>query len=192
MKSRTHLKQTGNPSIKLDPPGSRLGYWRQHLEQSRFARGVSADNADYLARLDLKAYILHCPKQRLCRPPVALQKTQRGTRHARQGIAQTPILSLLCAQPITFPQILNLDNGFHRFSQHPSESVGKRMIAVTRRIEYNLLGCSRANTQAKARTLYTCSQQLLSPTDASGLPAVHRLQITSAKLLSIRLKVNVE
>src|SRR6266550_6324347 len=113
MKSRTHLQQTGNPPIKLDSPGGRLGYSRQHFEQSGLARAVSANDADYLARLDLEAHIIHCPKQRLCRPPVALQKTQRRTGHARQSIAQTSVRSLRCAQPVTLSQILDLDNWFH-------------------------------------------------------------------------------
>src|SRR6267142_1334424 len=124
MKSRTHLKQTGNPPIKLDPPSCRLRYSRQHLEQGRLARAVSANDADYFAGLDLKAHILHRPKLRWCRPPVALQKTQRRTRHTRQSVAQTSVRSLMRAQPVTLPQILKLDNGFHRLSS-PSRSEGK-------------------------------------------------------------------
>src|SRR5438105_512812 len=116
MKSRADLEQARNASIKLDSSGSRLRYSRQHLEQSRFARAVSANNADHFTRLDLKAHILNGPKEWLCCPPVALQETQRRTGHTSQRIAQTPVRRLLRAQTITLPQILNPDNRFHRFS----------------------------------------------------------------------------
>src|SRR6185436_4581322 len=113
MKTSAHFQQAGNAPVDFDPAGGGLRYSREHLEQGRLARAVSADDADYFPRLNVEAHILNCPNRWLAHPAVAFENTQRGHGHAGHGVTQTSITRSARPETISLSQILNLDNGLH-------------------------------------------------------------------------------
>jgi hypothetical protein len=100
MKARADFKQAADAPVQLDASGRRLGDAREQFEQSGFARAVSADDADHLARLHFKAHILDRPESRRGGATLALQEAQGCAHRARQRLAQAPVRRLLRADAI--------------------------------------------------------------------------------------------
>src|SRR5271157_6511863 len=71
MEPGADFQQAGNTPANLDLAGRRPGDPRQDLQQCALAGSVAADDADHLARTDVKIHVLDGPEHLMILPTIA-------------------------------------------------------------------------------------------------------------------------
>src|SRR5271165_3428114 len=101
MKARTNLKQASHPTIEFDLPAGGASDTRQDLQQSRLPGAIGTDQAENLARCDVKADIVKGQEMGLTIAAVAViprvQQAQGGPEFGSEAFAQAAI-------PLSLPQ----------------------------------------------------------------------------------------